>query len=123
MVMTFKVETLLGLVRRAAQTLYCSFERIFEAIGTPEETNVVKNAYKNMEPLNLSRGLLEALSPSISSLLSVLPVEGVVWSDWGSERRLLSALRSSGYATPFNGIPEYRRRAYQENTLPMLLIG
>ena len=97
MVMAFKVKTLLDLVRGIAPSLYLSFTRICEAIGKRDEAHVVERAYRSMEAVNFSRGLLETLSLKHSSPLLVLPVRGVLWSDWGSEQRIVRMLSNAGH--------------------------
>ena len=97
LVTVFKVKTLMKVVRRTAPALYTSFKRIYKAIETPDERAVVEEAYKSIEPLNFSSGLLQTLPLSSSVCLSVLAVEGVFWSDVGSERRLLSAIGRIGH--------------------------
>lgn len=108
MVMIFKAETLLNLVRGCDPTLFCFFNRISEAIGTAGETDVVEEAYRQMEPVNFSQGLLRPLSLQHPSPLWVLPVRGVHWSDWGSERRIMSVLKKTGHLGRLNGIPQNR---------------
>jgi mannose-1-phosphate guanylyltransferase len=93
MVMVFKARTLMELVRRADPILSHSFQRVIDSIGTPAESGVVEEIYRNMEPVNFSKGLLEICSMQYSSHLGVLPVRGVFWSDWGSEQRIKSILK------------------------------
>lgn len=93
MVMSFKVETLLDLVCRATPQMYALFSRILQAIGTAREMDVVKVSYQCMQPVNFSRGLMEAFP---TERLLVLPLRGVFWSDWGSEQRILRALQNTG---------------------------
>jgi mannose-1-phosphate guanylyltransferase len=92
MVMVFNTGTLLKKVRQIATALYDSFKHIEGVIGKPNYTNVVKDVYRQMESMNFSKGVLEALSRETSSGLTVLPLRGVHWSDWGSERRIISTL-------------------------------
>jgi mannose-1-phosphate guanylyltransferase len=96
MVMVFKAEMLLDLVRRTAPTLFGFFDRIAEAVGTGSETDVVEEVYRQLEPVNFSQGLLVPLSLQLPSPLLVLPVQGVHWSDWGSERRIRNVLEKIG---------------------------
>jgi mannose-1-phosphate guanylyltransferase len=96
MVMVFKAEMLLDLVRRTAPTLFGFFDRIAEAVAAGAETDAVEEAYRQLEPVNFSQGLLVPLSLQLPSPLLVLPVRGVHWSDWGSERRIMSALEKTG---------------------------
>ena len=106
MVMVFKARTLLDLVRRTAPQIYRLFSWILQAAGTTGETDVVEEAYRQMEVVNFSRGLLEALPREYASRLLVLPVRGVHWSDWGSEHRIMSALQNAGYLGQMQGLPE-----------------
>lgn len=97
LVMVFKARTFLKLVHKVRPLLYRSFQRIFGAVGTPQEREVVAKAYREIEPVNFSSGLLEVLSLHYSSHLGVIPVRGVCWSDWGSEQRIIQTLRESGF--------------------------
>ncbi len=96
LVMVFQVEAFLNLVQRTAPGLYRAFRCISDAIGTPLETDTVAKFYRDMEPVNFSTGLLEKFSLDPKSCLLTLPVRGVLWSDWGSERRLINVLRKTG---------------------------
>ena len=93
MVMVFKVKILLDLMWGVAPALYGSFKSIHEAIGSAKEMDVVERAYRNMEPVNFSAGLLAGFP--MENLL-VLPVRGVGWSDWGTERRIVTSLKKNG---------------------------
>ncbi len=94
MVIVFKVKTLLDLVCRAAPEMYRLFEQVLRAIGTAEETDAVNHAYRRLNAVNFSKGLLETFAADSTSRLMVLPVLGVRWSDWGSEHRIMSALQN-----------------------------
>jgi mannose-1-phosphate guanylyltransferase len=96
MIMVFKAKTMLDLVRIVSPRLFRLFNLIWQAIGTTGEKDVVEQAYRNMEPVNFSRGPLEAFSLHRPSPLWVLPVRGVQWSDWGSETRIKSELQRLG---------------------------
>jgi mannose-1-phosphate guanylyltransferase len=102
MVMAFRTATLLTMARRIAPAFSEMFRRIGDAVGTPRERAVVEQAYTDMAPMNFSRDLLEALPRQPRSPLTVLPVRGVFWSDWGSEERIASVLRHTGYAERLN---------------------
>ncbi|MBI2988656.1 MAG: NTP transferase domain-containing protein [Deltaproteobacteria bacterium] len=108
MVMVFRVETLLELVRTTAPLLYRLFKRILEAIGTVNEMRVVEAVYRHMETVNFSRGLLEPLSLGHATRLLVVPVPGVFWSDWGSEERIWKALSKSGLPAQLPGTGAHR---------------
>jgi mannose-1-phosphate guanylyltransferase len=97
MVMVFKAKTLIDLVRRAAPKLHQAFHRIWQAIGTSKETAVIKEVYRKLESINFSKELLEIFPSQDPSSLWVLPVRGVLWSDWGSEQRIMSILEKTGH--------------------------
>jgi mannose-1-phosphate guanylyltransferase len=95
-VMVFNGARLFDLVRLVAPALCRLFERIYGAIGTAKESEVTERLYRNMAATNFSRGLLEPLARRCGSSLLVLPVRGVLWSDWGSEQRIVRMLRKIG---------------------------
>jgi mannose-1-phosphate guanylyltransferase len=97
MVMVFRPEILLNLVAVSQPRLHRSFHRIFEAMGTSRESFVIEKSYRNMEPVNFSKNLLEGLDLHSRNQLSVVPMKGVFWSDWGSENRVLSVLEGHKY--------------------------
>jgi mannose-1-phosphate guanylyltransferase len=97
MVMVFKVDTLLDAVYKAAPRLYDSFQKIGKAIGTSRAAEIVETTYKAMRPVNLSTEVLEVISRQEPSLMWVLPVRGVRWSDWGSRRRIEATLKETAY--------------------------
>ena len=106
MVLVFRTRNVLDMVRRIAPRLYGSFQEILKAAGTRKERYVVEEAYRHMKPVNFSQGVLEALALVRPSCLSVLPISEVFWSDWGSEHRIVSALKKTGYADRLQGILE-----------------
>jgi mannose-1-phosphate guanylyltransferase len=96
LVMVFRASTMLELVRQSAPPLYGAFERIADVVGRWGERNTIAEIYRQMEAVNFSRGVLEPVSRLSPSPLLVLPVRGVLWSDWGSEQRIIDALDKSG---------------------------
>ena len=120
MVMIFKIRTMLDLVQKTAPLLYRVFMGISKIIGTMDEMRVVEDAYRKMAAVNFSRGVLEPITRADASRLLVLPVRNVFWSDWGSERRILSVLGRAGnpelhHGTsqnePFSALDDRRRAA------------
>jgi mannose-1-phosphate guanylyltransferase len=103
LVIVFKCKTFIDEVRRIAPLLYGWFERIAKAIGTRSVTGVVKEAYRQMQPVNLSQGLLEVLPLERPTPLLVLPLREIQWSDWGSEQRIIRVLKKTGYVSRLNG--------------------
>jgi mannose-1-phosphate guanylyltransferase len=92
MVMVFRADTLMHLVKVSAPRLHRLFQTIFHAIGTPAEGPTIEGIYKQMEPVNFSKDLIENFTVC-SSQLAVISMKGVLWSDWGSEHRIISALQ------------------------------
>jgi mannose-1-phosphate guanylyltransferase len=96
-VMIFKPEIFLNKIRQIASNLYRPFKRIQNSLGAARHHNVVRNVYAQLEPMNLSRIFLETLSSDTSSGLTVMPVRGVHWSDWGSKDRIVASLMKAGF--------------------------
>jgi mannose-1-phosphate guanylyltransferase len=103
--------TLLGLMNRIVPGLYGSLLEVLDALDDSEDDSedaVLKNLYASLKPMNFSKLLLETLPVYEPGCLSVLPMAGVFWSDWGSPRRLMSVLEQTGYLTRLQGVPEHR---------------
>lgn len=100
LVMAFKAKTLFESIRTVSPSLYRSFQRILGAVGTSQEMELIRDIYGEMEPMNFSAEILEPLSSYDPSHLGVLPVRGVFWSDWGSERRIVRTLQENSRLGP-----------------------
>lgn len=100
MVMVCRPRTLMRAVARVAPALRQAFERVRRALGTPEETRVVEEVYRDLPSVNFSRVVLEAMPSRRSPSLLVLPVRGVYWSDWGSEQRITGELERRREGSP-----------------------
>jgi mannose-1-phosphate guanylyltransferase len=103
LVLVVTCKTLLQAIKRATPELYHSFEPIQDAIGTPNEHQVIERVYQKSPRINFSKGVLELLSYDNRQNLRVLPVRGVTWKDWGTTDRLSKTLRQLGaadFATP-----------------------
>ena len=97
MVMVFETKNFLSRISLVAPALHSSFHRISRAIGTSAETIVVEDCYRDMKQSNFSKDLLEAFAAQHRSSLAVIPVNGVLWSDWGSAPRIMKILQDTGY--------------------------
>ena len=106
MVMVFKAKTLLALLRLVTPRFYRSFQEIWQTIGTSREGSVVENTYRCMAPLNFSKDIMEAIALHYRSCLSLVPVKGVLWSDWGSDSRILRLLQNIGCLNRLNQVSE-----------------
>ncbi|HXG52439.1 MAG TPA: sugar phosphate nucleotidyltransferase [candidate division Zixibacteria bacterium] len=92
MTMVCDIKALLSMVKRVQPALHRAFLRIARAIGTPHEAAVVEDVYRSLQPVNFSRGIMEPIAVRYPDFVSVLPVRGVCWSDWGSAERIARAL-------------------------------
>jgi len=93
LVMVFNVKTLLRYMRGVQPKLYEGFRRLRDAVGTNKFKPVIEKVYQQAQPVNLSKDFLEVLPKRYPSQLLVLPARGVYWSDWGSEERIVKAVR------------------------------
>lgn len=89
MVIVARAASLWDLITSTQPALRAPFERIRAAVGTPAEQQQVGNAYLGLPRISLSKGVLER----VPSRLGVLAVDGVNWSDWGREERVMETLR------------------------------
>lgn len=103
MIMAFKASSMLHWVSRLAPALYGQFQQIYQAIGTPEEADVVRDVYRRLKPNNFSKEFLEPMVKSYPSSLVALPVRDLLWSDWGSANRIREVLKKIGRLQPPNG--------------------
>jgi len=92
MIMVFKVRELVNRVAQLYPKISGQFTCILNAIGTATENRTIDSIYRNLEPMNFSKGFLEKLSVTQPDILAVLPVFQVSWSDWGSPDRLMQSL-------------------------------
>ena len=112
MLMIFKTTTLLRLVKELRPGLYEQFQRIYESIGTPNHAGVTRDVYQGLETSNFSRDVLEPLARRRPSQLATFPIDKVLWSDWGTETRVMDILRRTGNVARLNGV---QRIAHQES--------
>jgi mannose-1-phosphate guanylyltransferase len=111
MLMIFKTTTLLRLVQELTPRLFEQFQRIYKSIGTPDQAEVTRNVYRGLETVNFSRDVLEPLARRRPSQLATFPIDRVLWSDWGTETRIMDILRRTGNVARLNGI---QRTAHQD---------
>jgi hypothetical protein len=71
--------------------------KLSSRLGTEEESAELEDAYAALRPADFSREILER-GPGC---LAVLPVCGVLWSDWGTPERVVETLRRVGTAPPW----------------------
>jgi len=88
LVMAFSAGSVLERVRDLFPIHYGFFRQIAETIDSGQGREVIRDIYRKIEPFNFSKGFLENPPVRNRLRLSVLPVQGVWWSDWGSEDRI-----------------------------------
>jgi mannose-1-phosphate guanylyltransferase len=89
MVMVFKVRTVLDMFSHIQPVIFQRFRMILDALGTPHEQDTIEQVYRNLQPINFSKGFLEHVAVHYPRVIYVLPVWQVFWSDWGSRQRVL----------------------------------
>lgn len=104
MVMIFKTATVFEIVRKTTPEIYSIFQQIFDAVGTPLRNTVVREIYRKLNPVNFSKEILEPFVRAHPSSLIAIPVRGVLWSDWGTESRVIEVLRRTGHISRLNGL-------------------
>jgi hypothetical protein len=98
LVLVATCDTLLRAIKGVAPGLYSAFETIQDAIDTADERRVTEVVYQTLPSVNFSKDVLEVLPYEFRRALRVLPVRGVIWSDWGTADRLSSSVRELGAA-------------------------
>ena len=94
MVMVFKPEFFLQLVSLIAPNLHRSFQKIARLLKASEELSAIEKIYREMQPVNLSKDLLENFDVHARNQLFAICMKDLFWSDWGSEDRILAAIES-----------------------------
>jgi mannose-1-phosphate guanylyltransferase len=117
MIMVFRADTLMHLVRRIHPVLYLDFIRILEALGTTQEQPTIDEVYETLEPANFSKQIMERIAVDYPKSISVLPVREVFWSDLGSRERVLRVLRrlSQSQAKEIQAVPDSIEPRHAEN--------
>ena len=103
MIMVFKTKTMLHWVSKLVPTLYHQCQQIYEAIGTAAETDVVRNIYQRLKPMNFSKEFLEPMVKNYPSSLVALPIRDLLWSDWGTASRVIDVLGKIGQVPRLEG--------------------
>jgi mannose-1-phosphate guanylyltransferase len=104
MMMVFNTSMLLHLIETLSPALFRALRPIYRSIGTPDERAVTEATYQELLPVNFSKEILEPLAREYSSQLVTFPVRNVLWSDWGSESRVMEILRKIGCESRLNGL-------------------
>ncbi len=96
MITVSKAKTLWELAQERFPDLVRNFEEAFSSLTLGISDYNAENFYKNLSPLDFSKDILESNAHKIS----VLPMRGVVWSDWGRPERILEIIRQFGLPSP-----------------------
>jgi mannose-1-phosphate guanylyltransferase len=112
MVFAVKARTLWQLGCGCFPEIMSLFERLHGAIGTSREDSVLDSIYAAMPELNFSADLLRPAT----SRVAVMPMEGILWSDWGRGERIMETLLRIGRQPNFPMILAGRRRPPVEDS-------
>jgi mannose-1-phosphate guanylyltransferase len=91
-VLVARVPTLLALIRAAAPDLYSAFITAWLQRSSLGDVPAMRSLYAQLPSSNFSDDVLG----NDPAHLAVLPVRGVLWSDWGEPARVLHTLRTVG---------------------------
>jgi mannose-1-phosphate guanylyltransferase len=98
MVLVGKVATFWNLGWKLVPEIMPLFARYREAVGTPREEVVLSAIYEAMPLRDFSKDVLQKAPEK----LAVLPLENVLWSDWGRPERIAETLRAIGAEPAFS---------------------
>jgi mannose-1-phosphate guanylyltransferase len=91
-VLLARASTLLAGIRVALPALFEAFATVSPCLGGASEPAAVEALYERLGSWDFSREVLARQTAN----LTVLPVRGVEWSDWGEPGRVLSTLARLG---------------------------
>jgi len=97
LILVARVGALRALGRKHIPDVDARLSRIKAFAGSEDEAWAVQQAYSLMRPANFSRDVLER---GVESLV-VLPVHGILWSDWGTPERVVRTLRRINSSPPW----------------------
>jgi mannose-1-phosphate guanylyltransferase len=92
MIVIAKARILWRLGRKHSPETMKLFERLRQSVGTAREGRVLDEIYESMPAGNFSLDLLGQARDH----LSVIPMKGILWSDWGRAERIAETLRCIG---------------------------
>ena len=95
MIMVGRVSAFWEITRSLQPSMMSRFDALRPWMGRPEEAEAVALAYRTMESVNFSRDVVERSA----DWTVALPMDGVLWCDWGRPRRIAETLAEIG-ATP-----------------------
>ncbi len=72
-------------------------ERLGQQIGTPQESAILDDIYRDLPAYGFSSDLLQ----HVPERIAVVEMTGVLWSDWGKPERIANTLRRIGRQPAF----------------------
>jgi len=106
LVMACRVKTLWTLGWRWLPSVTNAFDLLTRHLGTAKEQSVLDEIYAALPAANFSSQLLEK---AVTSAV-VVELRGVLWSDWGSEDRIIGTLQRIGKRPAFEIAERSRHR-------------
>lgn len=97
-VMVASGKTLWKLGQDVLPELLVPFEWLRQNVGGPEEAKVLRAIYERLPERDFCRDLLQR----VPDRLSVIEMDGIVWSDWGRPERIVDTLRRIGREPAFS---------------------
>ncbi len=98
LVLVARVQALWDIANEQLADLMPYFTVLKAAIGTQRETTVLEEIYQTLPRVNFSSALLQRAT----GRTAVLPLEGVLWSDWGQPARIVESLQTIGKQPAFS---------------------
>jgi mannose-1-phosphate guanylyltransferase len=93
MAMVFRPETIMDLIALSAPKLHHCFRKILKALQASRASSMVERIYRDMPSVDLFSELLEVIDIYARNQLYVLPMKGILWSDWDTEDRILESTK------------------------------
>lgn len=100
MVIAVRLPTLWRLGRRCFPAMMKHFTDFAAVIGTDKEMRALDSLYETIPSVNFSTNVLQQALDS----LAVMELQDVLWSDWGSERRIVETLERIGKTPLFQNV-------------------
>ncbi|OGS41549.1 MAG: hypothetical protein A2506_06390 [Elusimicrobia bacterium RIFOXYD12_FULL_66_9] len=97
MIIVARASAIWELARKHQPDMVRSFDSIRNCIGLPNQSEAISAAYREMAALNFSSDILE----HAAGRTVVLPMDGILWCDWGRPQRVVETLGQVGKPASF----------------------
>ena len=97
MIMVGRVSAFWEITRNLQPAMMSRFDALRPWMGRPEEAEAVALAYRTMEDVNFSHDIIERSA----EWTVALPMDGVLWCDWGRPQRIAETLAKIGKIQSF----------------------